>query len=100
MSSRTTYLAAATMCVAALTSFIPTGRATQQNDSASVIVDWNQLAQKTIGGQPMGQVRTYAMLHIAMADAVVAIEGRYEAFMVPSRAPRGASAKAAAAQAA
>lgn len=99
MSRTPFYMAAAAICVAALTTSAPIASATQ-NDAASVIVDWNQLAQKTIGGQPFSQVRHYAMLHIAMADAVVAIEGRYEAFMVPWRAPHGASAKAAAAQAA
>jgi hypothetical protein len=93
------YLAAAAVCVVALTTSAPIASATQY-ESASVIVDWNQLAQKNVTGQPFTQVRQYAMIHIAMADAVVAIEGRYEAFMVPWRAPRGASAKAAAAQAA
>jgi hypothetical protein len=39
------------------------------------------------------------MLHIAMADAVVAIEKRYEPFHADVWAPRGASAEAAAAQA-
>jgi hypothetical protein len=99
MRGRNTYLAAATLAVAALATLAPGAHATQSDD-ASVIVDWNQLAQKKIGGQPFSQVRQYAMLQIAMADAVVAIEGRYEAFMVPSKAPHGASAKAAAAQAA
>jgi hypothetical protein len=99
MLGKNRYLLAATVAVAAFTTLAPNARATQ-DDGASVIVDWNQLAQKQIGGQPFSQVRQYAMLHIAMADAVVAIEGRYEAFMVPSKAPHGASAKAAAAQAA
>lgn len=99
MSTKASCLAAATICAAVLTSSAALAHK-PPNDAASVIVDWNQLAQKSIGGQPFAQVRQYAMLHIAMADAVVAIEGRYEAFMVPSRAPRGASAKAAAAQAA
>src|ERR1044072_7122137 len=93
------YLAAAAICVVGLTTSAPIASATQY-ESASVIVDWNQLAQKNTPAHPCTQVRQYAMIHIAMADAVVAIEGRYEAFMVPSRAPRGASAKAAAAQAA
>lgn len=98
MSRRSGYVAATAMCVAALA--MPAFAGAPHDDAASVIVDWNQLAQKQIGGQPFSQVRQYAMLHIAMADAVIAVEGRYEAFMVPSRAPNGASAKAAAAQAA
>src|SRR5688572_21455319 len=40
------------------------------------------------------------MMHIAMADAVVAIEGDYRPYRVRIWAPRGASAEAAAAQAA
>ncbi len=103
MRTRISSLAAAATCAVALTTFVPTAQAHNNNgnaNTASVIVDWNQLAQKTIGGQPFSQVRQYAMLHIAMADAVVAIEGRYEAFMAPSKAPGGASATAAAAQAA
>src|SRR4029453_16556433 len=40
------------------------------------------------------------MTHIAMGDAVVAIEGVYKPYHVRLRAPRGASAEAAAAQAA
>lgn len=90
---------AAALTATALVALAPDAWATR-DDAASVIVDWNQLAQKEIGGQPFSQVRQYALLHIAMADAVVAIEGRYDAFMVPTRAPHGASAKAAAAQAA
>ena len=39
------------------------------------------------------------MMHIAMADAVVAIEGRYDPFHARVWASRGASAEAAAAQA-
>jgi hypothetical protein len=39
------------------------------------------------------------MLHIAMADAMVAVEGRYDPYHVRMSAPQGASAEAAAAQA-
>ena len=70
------------------------------HDSADVIVEWNQLAQRTIGGQPFSQTRQYAMVHIAMADAVLAIDGHYRPFRVRTWAPRGASQEAAAAQAA
>lgn len=65
-----------------------------------VIIEWNQLAQKYNSGQPFPQMRTYAMLHIAMADAVVAIEGRYRPYHAKIFASHGASAEAAAAQAA
>ncbi len=44
-------------------------------------------------------MRGYTMMHIAMADAVVAIEGRYDPFHARVWGSRGASAEAAAAQA-
>jgi hypothetical protein len=67
---------------------------------AAVVIEWNQLAQQYVGGPPFAQTRTYAMVHVAMADAVVAIESDYEPFRVATQAPQGASAEAAAAQAA
>ena len=42
---------------------------------------------------------TLGVMNVAMADAVLAIEGDYKPFRVQSWAPRGASAEAAAAQA-
>ena len=69
--------------------------------SRQVILDWNQVAQANIGGQPFSQTRSYAMVHIAMADAVIAIEGNYDPFHASLKnVPHGASAGAAAAQAA
>jgi hypothetical protein len=73
--------------------------ATNPRSNAEVIVEWNTLLQRFSSGQPFPQVRGYAMLHVAMADAVVAIEGRYEPFQTRVRAPSFASAEAAAAQA-
>jgi len=67
--------------------------------NASVIVEWNQLLQSNITGPPVGHPRSYTMLQIAMADAVVAIEGNYRPFHAQVSAPSGASAEAAAAQA-
>jgi hypothetical protein len=64
-----------------------------------VIIEWNQLLQQYAGGPPFPQVRGYAMLHIAMADAVVAIDGSFDSFHAKVWASRGASAEAAAAQA-
>lgn len=71
-------------------------------DTAQIIIDWDQVAQQTIGGAPFLQARAYAMVSVAMADAVVAIQGKYDPFFVnlnPAVA-HGASATAAAAQAA
>jgi hypothetical protein len=67
---------------------------------ANTVIEWNQLAQQHIAGAPFTQFRQYAILHVAIADAVVAIEGRYEPFKFDLNAPLSASANAAAAQAA
>ena len=97
MTSATKRHWAATLVVVALSVLVARAEATQRR--ADVIVEWNQLLQQHIGGAPFVQIRGYAMLHIAMADAVVAIEGRYEPFHARAWAPRGASAEAAAARA-
>lgn len=67
---------------------------------ADVVIEWNRLAQDSLTGPPFPQIRAYAMVHIAMADAVLAIDGRYEPFHARFHAPGGASKVAAAAQAA
>jgi hypothetical protein len=72
----------------------------RRDSDAAVVIEWNQLAQRYIGGPPFGQTRSFAMVHVAIADAAVAIEGQYEPFHVKARAPRGASTEAAVAQAA
>ena len=76
--------------------------ANSDNESADVILQWNRLAQRDIGagGQPFVQTRRYAMVHVAMADAVLAIDERYAPLHVRTWAPSGASKSAAAAQAA
>jgi hypothetical protein len=66
---------------------------------SEVIIEWNSLLQQFQGGQPFPQSRGYAMLHVAMADAVIAIDGQYEPFQIRVRASSAASAEAAAAQA-
>jgi hypothetical protein len=93
---------AAGVAVAVVCVLAPRAEATGNSHSYSkpdVIIEWNQLLQQYIGGPPFLQVRGYAMLHVAMADAVVSIEGRYHPFHDRVWAPRGASAEAAAAQA-
>jgi hypothetical protein len=77
-----------------------TSAAARNSSDPDVIIEWNQIAQRTIGGPPFSQTRQYAMVHTAMADAVVAIEGRFWPFHARIQAPSGASAEAAAAQAA
>lgn len=90
----------ATAAVLMVTSsmLLPCAEATNQSHG-DVIVEWNQLLQSNITGPPVGQPRSYAMLQIAMADAVVAIDGQYRPFHAKVSAPSGASAEAAAAQA-
>jgi hypothetical protein len=66
---------------------------------SDVIVEWNALLQQFQGGQPFPQSRGYAMLHVAMADAVIAIDGGFEPFQIRVHASPSASAEAAAAQA-
>jgi len=92
------FLAAAAIAVSSFGVLAP--RADANHRSAEVVVEWNQLLQQNVGGPPFSQVRTYAMTHIAMADAIVAIEGGYQPYRVRLGAPHGASAEAAAAQAA
>ena len=89
---------AATFVVAVMCGLAPSAGATGASKS-DVIIEWNQLLQQNLAGPPFPQVRGYTMLHIAMADAVVAIEGRFDPFHAKVWAPRGASAEAAAAQA-
>jgi hypothetical protein len=91
-------LATVAVVMTATNVLAPRAQASHQN--AEVIIEWNQLLQQNVAGPPFSQVRTYAMMHIAMADAVVAIQGRYEPYHVRVWAPRGGSAESAAAQAA
>jgi hypothetical protein len=97
MDKKTMHLSAIAFMFAAL-SVLP-ARAGNGQPDPEVIIEWNQLLQQNLTGPPFVQVRAYAMLHIAMADAVVAIEGRYEPYHAEVHAPRGASAEIAAAQA-
>ena len=68
--------------------------------AANTVIEWNQLAGQVVAGPPFSQLRQYAMVHVAMADAVVAVEGRYEPFKFDLGGAQGGSASAAAAQAA
>ena len=93
MKNHTKHLAAATLLVAM-------GVFAARVEAQNTVIQWSQLAGQYVAGAPQSQLRQHAMIHVAMADAVVAIEGRYEAFKVGEPAPRGASSNAAAAQAA
>ncbi len=71
--------------------------------AADAVLDWNEVALARIvaarQGPPDG-ARTMAMTHLAMFEAVNAIEHRYAPYAFKGRAPAGASAEAAAAAAA
>jgi hypothetical protein len=71
------------------------------HSSADVVLEWNQLLQSTLPppGNPQTP-RTYAMMHIAMFDAINAIEREFEPYRVRLRRGVGGSTSAAAAQAA
>ena len=71
------------------------------HSSAAVVLKWNQLLQSTLPqpGNPQTP-RFYSMMHIAMFDAINAIERQIEPYRVRLRPGLGGSTKAAAAQAA
>lgn len=87
-------------CVGAGSAAFGHGRG-QGESSPEVVIEWNQLLQSTIPATAtvLGP-RYYAMLHIAQFDAVNSIERRYTPYHTAVWASRGASTKAAAAQAA
>jgi hypothetical protein len=69
----------------------------------SVVIEWNEVAMSVLtpSGRPLiTQPFVVATMHLAMYDAVVAIEGRYEPFATDVPADPAASPAAAAAQAA
>jgi hypothetical protein len=72
---------------------------------ADMVTDWNAIANTVVvtnAGRPPGAAHVdMAYVHIAIYDAVNAIDGRYSAFAVtPSSVPPGSSPEAAAAAAA
>jgi hypothetical protein len=91
-----TGLFAATLAIALLVPAGHTSRAT--GSSATVVFDWNQILQDSFPTQGVGTVRPFSMTHIAMFDAINAIERDYEPYRVRLRG--GGSPDAAAAQAA
>ncbi len=72
------------------------------NSSNAVILEWDRILTENLpGGGNLFSYRLYAMLHIAMFDAVNSIHQRYRPYVVEAAAAAPwASAEAAAAQAA
>lgn len=66
----------------------------------NVVIQWNRLAQAQYGPGASAIQRTLAILHIAMFDAINSIEHVYTPYRLDVQASGGASAEAAAAQAA
>src|SRR5215218_4532135 len=73
-------------------------------ETASVVSDWDAVATATLFGDPTKATQEVFLyrgfMHAAIYDAVVGIHGRYRPYRSNGRAPRGASATAAAAAAA
>jgi len=77
------------------------GNAPKPGNDPTVITEWNTIAEGAIPASAgVTLPRTYAMMHIAMFDAVNSVEGGYTAYRVRVPAWHGASGEAAAAQAA
>lgn len=91
------------MTVAAVVLSIPLDSALGHDggDDGSVVVEWNQLLQDTVGATPpFLSTRSYSMLHVSMFDAINSIEHKYTRYHVRVPASHYASPEAAAAQAA
>ena len=90
--------------LAAGTATAATSAATATADDPTVISDWNALAVTTLAGDttrsPVQAILYTAFVQAAVCNAVVGIEGRYAPYRFHARAPRGASAQAAAVAAA
>ena len=80
---------------------------TGHGDDADVVFEWNGILQASLALPPPAGVppagiqgfRYYAMMHVAMFDAVNSIEERYRPYFVRVRSSHGASGEAAAAHA-
>jgi len=68
--------------------------------TSNVVIQWNQILQAQFGTAPSNAQRSLAMMHIAMFDAINAVEEAYTPYRVRVPASHGASAEAAGAQAA
>ena len=87
---------AATIVALTVAVFAPPSAALAQD--AKLVFEWNRVLFSVVAPGP--PTRPAAMLHIAMFDAVNAIERAYTPYRFEVRASRGASPEAAAAQAA
>jgi hypothetical protein len=75
--------------------------------SSNAVIEWNAVAGQAArdaclspANDPLHEARMYAIAHIAVHDALNAIDRRYESYAYDSQAPAGTSADAAVAAAA
>lgn len=103
---RTRAVLAALATLLAVSSVLPAQARTHEVPDASVVTEWNAIASRTVfeeNGTPVPASPLYfAYVSLAVYDAVVAVEGRYEAYTPVRRSPsaRRASSEVAAATAA
>ena len=91
----------APLAVVLALSLLTAGRPASASPPSATVVDWNQVLQDTLPPSEGVQTpRYYAMMHIAMFDAVNALEREFEPYRVGFRFVGGGSPEAAAAQAA
>lgn len=100
------FLAAAILiCAQFLVSAQSIETTTQELVNEDVVLQWNRVLRETVstpGQHPatIMPVRSYAMMHAAMFDAVNSIDGTYTSYLTNVPASKNASIQAAAAQAA
>ncbi|MFN8391972.1 MAG: phosphatase PAP2 family protein [Bdellovibrionota bacterium] len=89
----------------------PGGNGTGQSSAREMVLHWNHVSVDASGLDhtssgaheqlgPTRSSRAMAIVHIAVFDAITAIEGRYEPYLPTAPAPAGADVEAAIAQAA
>jgi len=72
--------------------------AARANDACSPLMEWNQFALDatvTAGQGALPQIRSLAIVHASIHDAVNAITGQYATYLAQNAAPAGASIDAA-----
>ena len=74
--------------------------ASTEANPGNVVTEWNEIVEAAVPAGGLSPPRHYAMVHVAMFDAVNSIERKYRPYRFSVWAPSGASAEAAAAQAA
>ena len=87
------YSQALRVAAVALTLTSSAASAADRNDP-EVVIEWNQLLEGVLPSSGLSPPRHYAMLHIAMFDAINSIERTHRPYRLALRAPAGASAGA------